>query len=355
MTPQTPEQRLAKFEKQREIREAYRQAIRADQRLGREVPDTLLHYTTLDAFYSISKTHSIRACRAELSNDTGEMQLAADVVKEALGEREAKNTLPASMINRISERLALSETSTMVTCFTEPRTPKPSEKLLPADILSMWRAYGDSGDGVAIHFNGKSLRSLASNGDGVTGGARLLRVIYDPDDQFDLVKSVIRLAGPELFDKLPEKSSEWMVWSTQQIISELSSFAAMFKHSGFSEEREWRLVCNVYGYELDSIGFIEQRGIKRGCIHLVQRQSNDESMSALFALEQQSDEESFGAPDMTEWRTEVSRLPIMAITVGPSGRQRSVAISAAEWVRACGYNEADEIDVYRSQIPFRGL
>jgi len=355
MSTLTAGQKLERLEKRREIRDAFRQAIRAEQRLGREVPDTLLHFTTLDAFYSITKSHSVRACRAELSNDTGEMQLASEVVREALSEREAKNTLSASMIESISKRLALSETSTMVTCFTEPRMPKVSEKLLPADILSMWRAYGDSGDGVAVHFDGKALRALAASGEGVTAGSRLLRVIYDPDDQFDLVKSVIRLAGPELIDKLPERSTEWLTWANQQITSELSSFAAMFKHVGFSEEREWRLVCNVYGYELDSIGFVEQRGFKRGCIHLVRRTSVDESDSALFAAEQQADDDSFTAPDLSDWKTSVDLLPITGVTVGPSGRQRSVAISASEWAKACGYRNSVEIDIYRSQIPFRGL
>lgn len=350
-------ERVQKQEKQREIREAYRQAIRSDQRLGRAVPETLLHYTTLEAFYSITSTHSIRACRAELSNDTGEMMLAADVVREALAEREAKTTLPTSMIESVGKRLAVSATSTMVTCFTEPRTPKASEKLLPADILSMWRAYGDSGDGVAIHFDSEALKTLAANGEGVTVGARLLRVIYDPDDQFDIVKSVIRLAGPELIEKLPEKSPEWMAWAAQVVTGELSSFAAMFKHSGFAEEREWRLVCNVYDFEIDSIGFMDQRGVKRGCIHLVTRVSQDESLTALFALEQKAEEEgaSFGSLDMSEWSMELQRLPITGITIGPSSRQHAAAISAAEWSKSHGYRGRSELQVFRSRIPFRGL
>lgn len=352
------EEQRSKWDIQRKLQEQYRRAIRKDARLSLSIPETLLHYTSLGAFYSMASNHALRASRAELSNDTGEMTLAAAVVDEVLEERDARTALQPSMIEGIKGLLAERDISTMVTCFTEPKQYKATEKLLPADILSMWRAYGSAGEGVAIHFSGKQLVQLAASAEGLAAGTRLLRVIYDPDEQFDLVKTVVNLARDELLGKLPEYSPEWISWATRAIATELSSFSAMFKHPGFAEEKEWRLVCNIVPFEADQIAFVEQRGIQRGCVHFIARRSADEESSdrAFFAQEQDMDTDPFINPE--QWVKERTRLPIVGVTVGPSSRQRAMAISVTEWAKRYGYaptwGKQPEFPVLSSQIPFRG-
>lgn len=358
MADEEIEKKRERWDLQRKLQDGYRKAIRKDARLALAVPETLLHYTSLDAFYSMTSSDSLRACRAELSNDTGEMTLAASVVEEVLGEREARTALEAPMIEGIKHLLAGSDISTLVTCFTEPRQYKPTEKLLPADILSMWRAYGSAGEGVAVHFAGRKLVQLAAAAEGLASGSRVLKVIYDPDEQFDLVKTVVMLARDELLNKLPDRSPEWSSWATRAIATELSSFSAMFKHPGFAEEKEWRLVCNVVPFEADQLGFVEHRGIQRGCVHLVARRSAEEDGvdRAFFAREQDMHEDPFINADL--WIEDPVRLPIVGVTVGPSNRQRAISISIAEWAKRYGYaptwQKQADFPVLASQIPYRG-
>ncbi len=342
---------------------AYRGLLRNDPRLARKTPPVLLHYTTLEACYSILGSNTLRACRAEQSNDTAEMTLAASIVAEALSERDAKSALSPQIIKEIEALINEEQIVTLVTCFTEPRQTKPSSPTVPADILSMWRAYANTGEGVAIHFDGPKFQSLVSSAQGTLMGGRLLKVVYDPEEQFDLIKGAIKLAGTAVVEKLPEHSPRWISWAAQTIAGELNSYAAMFKHAGFAEENEWRAVFSVDSFHFSDLGFVDHGGLKRSCVHLISRnqlgEPDDETgepttldRQAFFANEQTDFATSIFVDD--HWVEEPSLLPITAVTVGPSNTQKAAATSIADWAARHGRYEATAIAINASKIPFRG-
>ena len=339
------------------LQRAYKAAIRDDEDLRPVGPRTLLHYTSLESFFRIIETRSLRAWRAELSNDAAEMSVAADVVRAVLAENETRALLPADIIQMIVELLEKEEIVTLVTCFTEPR-PDRGDGLLPADILSMWRAYASFGDGVAIHFDGDRVKQLAANAQGALTDCRLLKVIYRPEKQIALARRAIQLAVPGIIQNIPEQSESWITWAAVAIAKELSSFAAMFKHPGFEEENEWRLVFNLDTLSTGQLAFADHHGLKRGHYNLIVREN--ESQARLREAEEEDAPEPLPAPlreiepaegffaleqaDYREdpwvsgfWREDARLLPISGATLGPSNDQRSASISISDWVSKHGY------------------
>lgn len=379
MTATSPDvkERALRANQRYRLQRAYRLAIRNEEELRPPVPSTLLHYTSLDAFFKIVETRSLRASRAELSNDAAEMSVAAGIVRQVLSEEETTNQLPNRVIELVGELLDNEEIVSLVTCFTEPRA-ESDDDLLPADILSMWRAYASFGDGVAVHFDGERVKALASNAQGVLADCRLLKVIYRPEKQIDLARRAIRLAVPEIIEKMPDQSDGWTSWAAVAIAKELSSFAAMFKHPGFEEENEWRLVFNLDTLATETLAFTDTRGLKRGYHSLVVRENETkaklreaededdpkplpeplrgiEPADGLFAWEQTNYKEDFWIGDF--WRDDLLLLPITGATVGPSNNQRSASISIGDWVARHGYgtflSHKGDFELKASKIPFR--
>jgi hypothetical protein len=112
-----------------------------------DVPDTLYHYTSLEALVAIVQSKRLRASNIRFLNDTSEaLRLKEDVIgilqkrfSSSEEDREIVNTLIHSIQSRPSQSLfvaSLSENS---------------------DLLSQWRAYCPSGLGVSIGFSGDSL------------------------------------------------------------------------------------------------------------------------------------------------------------------------------------------------------
>ena len=179
----------------------------------------LFHYTSAKGLLGILDTKHIWASSAYHLNDSREYRYAIELVRQGLVNRLRSAEGPD---NHICGEL-LDELGGMAT-FSQMFVASFSEE---NDLLSQWMAYGGGENGYAIGIRRAHLRSSFRE------GFSLIRCIYDEEEHqkqaSDLLEMVIRISRNESGgnDEL-----------TKLV---LAGFAA-FKHSGFKQEKEWRLV-----------------------------------------------------------------------------------------------------------------
>ena len=133
------------------------------------------------------------------------------------------------------KNLADDRYSIFVTCFCRE-----------GELLSQWRGYADKGGGYSVEFNFNENTRISGISDELER-PYLRKVIYDKEDQkkmaSTLINSVCEICStfPSLERDDPDKEEIWS--SVAKYISKiLIDFAVAFKHEGFEEEKEWRLV-----------------------------------------------------------------------------------------------------------------
>jgi hypothetical protein len=205
--------------------------------------DTLWHYTSVAAFQKIVTSKRARFHPLEKMNDSQEGRWLRTCITQMMSHEErARVYLPFRFL--ILPRIA--------TTFIFSLSGEP-------DRLSQWRAYGDSGKGVAVGFSKEGLRKclgvtadwnalqghmvlaqVTYHGEGNTAARELLNVALDLSDTRD-----------QLSDGMPESPrKERAVNLTMEFyIGEyhraLGLMEPLFKNVAFSEENEWRAVLYV--------------------------------------------------------------------------------------------------------------
>jgi hypothetical protein len=102
-------------------------------------------------------------------------------------------------------------------------------------LLSMWRRYGQNGNGAALVFNPSKIIEVPSS------PLVIDKVEYLPRDA--RINGIIALAHrfAALLSNI-EIAEQQIYLTTAQLFECLKLFALFTKHSGFHEEREWRIV-----------------------------------------------------------------------------------------------------------------
>lgn len=181
------------------------------------------HYTDINAVHSIVKNRKLWLTDLRYMNDTQELREGLEHVACALTSAgETLGAVPGinQTIEYIANELAAIDNNFE---FEEPLfVLSLSER---DDMLSQWRAYGK----YSICLDSEVLEQA---------GLHVASCVYDQEKKTQLAQSAI--------DKLlrsrahqPFYVSE--VWDSLRAILEL---AATFKHAGFKEERETRLILN---------------------------------------------------------------------------------------------------------------
>lgn len=204
-------------------------------RQGR-VPDRLYHYTTVDGMLGITGSASLWASDVRFMNDSSELHYAASLIESVV--REEFDAVP---IGPLSKALPAREgvanpfeygARPFIACFCEE-----------ADLLSQWRGYGVGEAPVSL---GLDLRMMSSF-NRLPTNTLLRKVEYREDVQRETVRSIVRswlrtiesltIEGGDyaLSDILPYPG----IWALQEALSE---HHLCFKHPGFEEEQEWRLI-----------------------------------------------------------------------------------------------------------------
>lgn len=184
----------------------------------------LFHYTTVDGFIGIITSRSLWASDMLSLNDASEASYPFKIITEALDTHgsgvpeEHRRQFKKQLIEYLFRMY-----TPFVSCFCED-----------GDLLSQWKGYGNGGEGFALGARFSWLLSLAAS------GFRLQKVIYDADQQTDLILMHLTKVSSLLAQRGFSDPDQRKIW--QHAAASLAPWVVMFKDPVFKEEREWRLV-----------------------------------------------------------------------------------------------------------------
>lgn len=233
------------------------------KRVAQEHPE-LFHYTTAAGLYGIIQSQQLRATNIGYLNDAEEhigffsrrllkllddpvRRAVAEMSKNAAGQRRLEEVGgPEAMVEglKVDLRDTLSEVSLKlnspyVTAFCSAKAHKAQDD----GLLSQWRAYGVDG-GYAIAFRTSDLEKMLEEEAkrfhyqfGLLGD-----VDYHEDDEnasrYPETARWEAMAQTAVFDFLVTEKPE----STEPLAESISALSCRYKHNGFREEAEVRIV-----------------------------------------------------------------------------------------------------------------
>ncbi len=219
------------------------------QTLNKERPkeSQLFHYTTAAGLMGIlgspqNKGLSLWATDIRYLNDTSEFQLGLKLGREVMGEllvAETDNTRK-KVLQCIQEDIEKINDPVFVVSFSERD-----------DTLSQWRAYGGE-SGYSLGWDFDALKAQANQNQKPYQWL-LAKCIYDQEAQRKAMTGILmhhleQCFCPDgmlhcLLDLRPDLTEEMQFNAVILAMrSVIRRYAATFKHKGFQEENEWRLI-----------------------------------------------------------------------------------------------------------------
>jgi hypothetical protein len=269
-------------------------------------PETLTHYTDLAGLKGIVENKEFWLSHAAFLNDPEELSHGMKMAKTVLTSLadktgdELSTTARRALLRKILKDFeAFKAPDAFITCFCEEH-----------DLLSQWRGYS-SRQGVSVSFDTQKLMKVVKS-----QGAEIMQVHYGRVQPRKQILSQIRQHLPDIVD-------DWDYMITLLSDAEIrEKFAQIvgaaiprFKHLGFREENEWRLV--VMNPDTGSINFRPRSQLMLPYIKL-----------------------SLGK----------GQLPITGVTIGPGIQDEAVAKSMEYFLNKYGYNGSL---VSSSETPYR--
>jgi len=210
-------------------------SLKSHKLLACEPHSQLFHYTDLDGANGIITSKSLWLTKIQYLRDTTELKLGIGLFRDAIKTviDEIDDSEKKEYLNLISKQLiSFTETNICIVSFCRN-----------GDLLSQWRSYGNSGNGVALGFSGKALKELED-----TKIMNLWKCIYNQRDQHKLTSDLVK-SSLKSYDSLKKELKTLdNVW--EDVKNDLSRvFTEIFirvspiiKNVHFQEEEEWRLV-----------------------------------------------------------------------------------------------------------------
>lgn len=206
---------------------------------GSSPPEVLYHYTSAEGLRGILGSRGLWMTDIRYMNDLSELQYATDRLASRLDARLAKGDLsPASeKFVEISRR------------YLGVRDPGQSVFSVSfcedGNLLSQWRAYRGQGGGYALGFDFVHLLRLLDK------RCVLRRIIYNQavqdrmlDGALQSFVSAVDQWGMEV--PLDTEAFRLMNAAAGAFMVSVRELLFSFKHPGFAEEREWRLVYSEH-------------------------------------------------------------------------------------------------------------
>jgi hypothetical protein len=267
------------------------------------MPRKLSHYTNVAGLTGIIDSGCLWASNVSFLNDRSELVHALGAARAAILKisSDAAVSKWSETLNHVVDHLESGELpDTYAVCFCQDD-----------DNLSQWRGYTGGEQGVAMTFDYQLLsRTFRKQ------KARLHRVTYakvsTPSRLRDALKG--ELADMAEIDELLGESSAEQQYD--DIFRRVSGLLPKFKHLGFRDEREWRLVV--------------QRAVPED--ELCFRTRGDKVVPYI------------------KLSPPTGKLPLVSIRVGPGHDQELTARSLSRFLSAKGYGS---VNMRRSDIPFR--
>ena len=307
----------------------------------RSRPAILYHYTAADGLLGMLQSHQIWATNVRFMNDRSELDYGIRLVRRVLEEDEFVAKLPqldclgfANM--KATIQLMLEDAEKKTTHFAISFCEKEN-------LLSQWRGYGQSGSGFALGFQTDRLSEFVAE-QRPDSNLRpeesvpviLRRVIYEQHTQENFVRSWIRAIVKSLrFDrraKTPTQTERPYTQLDMAVIRLLYECLVCFKHPGFHEEEEWRLIQQgrVGDQDVTKVDFRTRSGRIVSYTPLTFRPTAN------------------GHPPKGR---DPNALPIVAITYGPTLDPGGSERALRAFLTSRGY-DTDHILIRPSGIPF---
>jgi len=280
---------------------------------GQPSPD-LFHYTDLNGLAEIVAKHDLWLTHALYCNDEAEMKLGVDVARSEIKQLEQTE----GQANAISQKL--SYFTELDGLLTQPRREGVYICCFCQgdDMLSQWRAYGANGNGVSICMSPNGFED--HTGLQPFGFLSIWNVFYEPHQQ----KQIIERAIENTYNQFSALPPEEIAKKAKDVID---FFVPTFKHEGFKEEQEWRMI-----FAPAAVGGVNPR----------YRAARD-MLIPYYSLKDLI--VSQGAVDAAQWR-----LPIKRVLIGPSRHRALNKASAESLLSDNGYSRP----VDTSATPYRG-
>lgn len=208
--------------------------------------DILYHYTTMQTFYSMMEKSILEEKYLEMwatnslwTNDSTELQLfkeylMVELENYAATKGEILTEADKTIINDIH-----TENESYIISLSEKE-----------DNLTMWRGYGQNGNGISLGFDFNKIDSPMAD----------LKKPDEPNKPFD--SSLLHISSDlnkcrynsnlfkenivTIYRNLKEKKTEF---SNFVIYRNISLSSPIYKHPAFIDEGEWRIIKKAFRYE----------------------------------------------------------------------------------------------------------
>lgn len=297
---------------------------------------TLYHYTNLFGLKAIVESQCFFSSNSAYLNDKKEYYYGIDLFKKCVEEKKEKTQgeIEISLINAIHKELENKLISFhYVTCFS-----------LDGDLLSQWRAYADDGKGIAI---GLDLKKLI---DAFQPKANGMFIEYSFENQKEIVEKIINtcfnfyLSKMLVLNSLIEPNLNIII--AQEINEIIDKYVGQFKHSSFSEEREFRFDLSIDKDYNESQEIISYRVSKNNLLvpylelktnYKLEREFREKNKTSIDDLDKDK-------------KYRVKKLPITEIIIGPSIDFELNKQSIKDFLRKNDYND---VNIVSSEVPYR--
>jgi hypothetical protein len=195
----------------------------------RALPDVVYHYTSPAGLLGMVSSGSIWASDVRYLNDAQEFQYALDLVAPQLAAiASAPSTGDAPAVAELQRALSIAP---RVRMYAASFSGQP-------DLLSQWRAYCPDSGGFAIGFTPDVLTKASD--------CMLTACVYEREEQERLAGDLLRFMlnkhrSTPVAEHEPERLKD-VVALGAEFLGGITYLASIFKHDGFAEEQEWRLI-----------------------------------------------------------------------------------------------------------------
>jgi hypothetical protein len=262
----------------------------------------IYHYTGPNALLGILGDKVLRATNIAFLNDGAEYYHALRLITEAL--EQGAERLPKALAEGMRARIeSVEENVPAVYVVSFSRRP---------DLLSQWRGYGEVESGFCIGFGIEELSRLTEG-----PGMLLTPCVYEEESQRRFAADLVAMLAEMHTERggCADAAAEALL---DEAFAQLAWFAALFKHPGFAEEQEWRIVRHVRDDEAADLRFF----------------SRSTCIASYLPL-------SFGS----------EAEAVREVWVGPSRHQHLSVQALRSLLRQGGYPES--VGIHRSAVPFR--
>lgn len=270
----------------------------------------LYHYTNLDGALGIISNKIFWASHIKFMNDSKEyshgLEVCESIVKKLINELPMDNPR-RSYLEEVFAILEEQDTDIFVVSFSES-----------GDLLSQWRGYSRSQYGISIGFDFTSLFDVSFQLSEQSFFPR--KVIYDQKVQERIIRRIIDVALVSV-----EPSGMQPDYAPKEVARTIGYFLPLFKHSTFSEEKEWRIIVTnskSMPYQHD-LNFRARDNIILPYIEMKMHNKAKENNN---------------------------KLPINQLIIGPSGTNEFTARSVKYFLKNSGYSS---VPIKVSKIPYR--